>query len=181
MAVYVNVGFAPPDGGKEWKHLDARCPLLRERAEEGFPITRVRNVDDRRPTEQHLRRRCPACFVERPPLPPRPTPGWVLAASDPAYHPREGIAWVYDIMCEPGRLSLVGMSSNLAQRLQAHWRSVLAGGFPSLWWYHDMLRDDPNAELTWTAEPFPRRRVRRAERERRRQKRAAGWQVTSDA
>ena len=120
MAVYVNFGFVPPDGGKEWKHLDERCPLLRERAEEGFPIKRVRNVDDRRPLEGHERRRCPACFIKRPPLPALPTPQWVLAASAPEYHPREGIAWVYDIVCEPEKLSLVGMSSNLARRYQEH-------------------------------------------------------------
>lgn len=50
----------------------------------------------------------------------------------PEYHPREGVARVYNIVCEPAKLSLVGMSSNLAQRFQAHWRSVLGGGSPFL-------------------------------------------------
>lgn len=36
MAVYVNTGHRPEDGGLPWKHLDGRCPRLLERAEEGW-------------------------------------------------------------------------------------------------------------------------------------------------
>ena len=54
MAIYVNQGHRPSDGDRPWKHLDGNCPDLLRRERKGFPIKRIRNMDDNKPIGQHM-------------------------------------------------------------------------------------------------------------------------------
>lgn len=41
MAVHINVALVPDDGGKPWKHLDARCQVLLAGAAADFPVETI--------------------------------------------------------------------------------------------------------------------------------------------
>lgn len=85
MAVYISEGHRPDDGGKPWKHLSGSCPRLMELDRSGFAKKRVKNVDDKKPIELHVRRRCSICFAEPSPMQVRILPG---ASGDFAVTPR---------------------------------------------------------------------------------------------
>jgi hypothetical protein len=59
VAVYINEGHVPKDGGKPWKHLDPRCPKLLALEARAYVAKRVLNIDGSKPIERHVRRRCP--------------------------------------------------------------------------------------------------------------------------
>ena len=81
-------------------------------------------------------------------------PKWVESAKEPAYAARPGEWCVYDIRWEPGKNCQVGKADDLYQRFLARWRARLKGGFAasdSIWWYYDLLRENPDTILTWDA------------------------------
>jgi hypothetical protein len=173
----------PADGGRPFKHLDARCVLLLEAEAQGHEVRRVRNADHGKPNENHARRRCPVCFSDGCPLPGIPRPNWLDEAKR-LEAATESVAWTYDLMWPTGKLSQVGMATKLHARLSSRWRGTCQGrlsGPDSIPWYYDLLVQDPAVELTLAATPYPTRELAlEAESVLREQKRKDGWQVSSD-
>lgn len=183
VAVYINRGHRPADGGRPFKHLDARCDLLLEVASQGYEVARVRNVDRARPPHERERRRCPVCFCEGGPLTGVPRPRWLDDART-LESTVQAVAWVYDLMWPPAMVSQVGMASKLYERLARRWRGTCQGrldGTDSIPWYYDLLVQNPWVELTLVAIPYDSRDTAlEAEVALREEKRRDGWQVSSD-
>jgi hypothetical protein len=182
VAVHINEGHVPEDGGKPWKHLYPDCPLLLERAAHGYPARRVRNVDDRKPLSEHVRRRCPVCFGSGEALKGIPTPPWLKLAQKLQLETAAG-AWVYDLMYEPEQRSQVGMATNLYTRLRSRFRATCRSRFGEdcIPWYHDLLKRNPDVEVLLEAKPYATKaEALAAEDALRTRKRAQGWDVSSD-
>jgi hypothetical protein len=189
VGVWINDGHTPEDGGKPWKHLDPHCPLLEERAARGFPIRKLsRNPDNRKPVEQHLRRRCPhpGCFTERTGLRSKQirAPRW-LADADLLERSSAPDAWWTYLLADPKRHQFqVGKAKSLHARLQSRWKATLKGGFDradTIPWLHDRLVEDPDfcPEVTFHSYATEADALA-GERRIRAELRAKGWHDSSD-
>jgi hypothetical protein len=182
MAVHINVGFGAEEGDKQWKHLDARCPVLLARGAQGFTARTIRNPDEGKPPAEHQLRRCPVCFEDGGPLRSQPDPVWLGEARGLEQAHPDARAWVYDLMFPSERRSQVGMASDLCARLRRRWKATCRSRFGKdcIPWYYDLLTRDPTTELVLAAVPYcSREEALAAERALRQQKLANGWDVTS--
>ena len=181
MAIYVNVGHVPSDGSKPWKHLHPRCPALQQRAERGFPVQRVRNIDAGKSLEQQSRRRC-GCFHEQVKFVPRNDPRWLNeAASAQAKSPE--VFWTYSLHDPATRDAQVGMAQDLRTRLRSRWRATCKAGLPpdGIPWLNARLAEDPSYEPVLDVEPYVTREAAlQAEKALRQALRENGWHVSSD-
>lgn len=188
VSVWINMGHAPEDGGKPWKHGTPHCRLLDERDGQGFRKEKVRNVDDKKPISDHMRRRCPepGCFGPREEMRGRiiPTPSWLLKANKLEQTKPQGSYWVY-LLFDPGLKQFqVGKAKNLYSRLDSRWKATLHGGFGTpdgIPWLHDRLVKNPSYEPQVEFVNYPTsEQALAAERAKRRELRAAGWYDSSD-
>lgn len=182
MAIYINVGHVPSDGGKPWKHMNGRCAFLQELAEAGFPIKRVPNTDGAKPLANHARRRCD-CFIEQLALPKLRTPRWLQAAQATEARARRPSFWTYNIYDPEKRDSQVGMASDLSARLLSRWRATCKPGFPpdGIPWLNARLAEDKAFQPTLEVRRYASRDAAlAAERKLRRRLRVEGWHVSSD-
>jgi hypothetical protein len=183
MAIYINEGHTPEDGGKPWKHLKGSCSRLLELEQKGYPKTRVKNVDDKKPLEAHVRRRCPVCFVEPQAIRVSGQPQWLRKARELEQSKPSGTYWVYNLYDPEKRDSQVGMAANLATRLMRRWKATIAKGFvqDGIPWLHARLATEPGYEPRLDVERHCSRSTALArERELRESLRASGWYVSSD-
>jgi hypothetical protein len=184
VAVYVNDSHVPGDGGKVWKHLDANCSLLAERAKAGYAIKRVRNIDHGRAPGSSLRRRCPICFQDGPAIEDAPSLAWLEQARRRQQADPSAVAWTYDLMWPARMASQVGMATDLHGRLASRWRGTCKGrlvGADSIPWLYDAIRAGCADQIALKVEAFPSREsALEAERRLRERKRREGWQVSSD-
>jgi hypothetical protein len=149
VGVWINEAHLPGDGGKPWKHGDPHCPRLQQRARAGFPIRKVRNPDNRKPVEQHVRRRCdvPGCFDPREKLRGRqiPDPAWLRKARGLEHARPASTWWVYLLSDSARKQFQVGKAKDLHQRLRSRFRATLKGGFDradGIPWLHDRMAED---------------------------------------
>jgi hypothetical protein len=183
MAIYINQGHVPDGGGLPFKHLDGHCPLLTDRAEAGYAVKRVRNVDRAAKDGEGIRRRCPVCFADGSALTDAAVPRW-LAEAKSAQSQNPEAFWTYDLMWPAKRASQVGMATHLHDRLASRWRGTCAGrlsGTDSIPWLYDAIREGRADEVELVVTPYASRaEALAAEQELRAEKRARGWHVSSD-
>lgn len=183
MAIYINEGHTPEDGGKPWKHLNGSCPRLIECEQRGYPKIRAKNVDDKKPVELHVRRRCPICFKEPQAIRVSGEPGWLRRARELEATKAGGTYWVYNLSDPERKDAQVGMASNLATRLASRWKASLANGFvqDSIPWLNERLQSDSSYEPRLDVERLGSRSAALArEAELRNTLRTSGWHVSSD-
>ena len=125
VPIHINVGHTRDGDGKPWKHLSAHCPLLRERAEAGFPAKKIRNPDNNKPLEEHKYARCPECFgvgggelsdVTR-------TPRFLETARRLEQRKAPGTFWVYNVFDRGDHKAQVGAAATSAHACER-------GGWP---------------------------------------------------
>jgi hypothetical protein len=182
MAVYINEGHTPADGGKPWKHLNGSCPRLLELEREGYSKKRVKNVDHKKPAALHLRRRCPVCFEEPEGL-NLPEPAWLRKADKMEREKMKGTYWVYNLHDPKLKDAQVGMASNLASRLRSRWKATCSAGFvpDAIPWLYERLKASKAYQPRLDVESFPSRAsALAAERELRERLREKQWNVSSD-
>ena len=180
MPIHINVGHTQDDGGKPWKHLSAHCPLLRERAEAGFPAKKIRNPDNNKPLEEHKYARCPECFgVGRGELSDvTRTPGFLETARRLEQRKAHGTFWVYNVFDRDDLKAQVGMAGDLYTRLRRRWLATRKSRFGEdcIPWLYDKLSSNQGYEPDLEALPFPSRAAAlAAERAKREQLAQAGW------
>ena len=182
MAIYINVGQVPSDGGKPWKHMNGRCAFLQELAEAGFPIKRVPNTDGAKPWQTMLAAavtasssnwRCRNC-ERRDGCKPRRLPKRARGA-----HPS-------------GRTTFTTQRSATLRSewratsqpaLLSRWRATCKPGFPpdGIPWLNARLAEDKAFQPTLEVRRYASRDAAlAAERKLRRRLRVEGWHVSSD-
>jgi hypothetical protein len=183
VSVWINKGHVPEDGGKPWKHGTPHCRLLNERDRLGYLKQRVRNVDNKKPLEEHKRRRCPepGCFGSREELRGKllPEPSWLARARQLEERKPADSYWVYLLFDPALKQFQVGKAKNLYSRLNSRWKATLHGGFGTpdvIPWLHDRLVEDSSYEPQTEFVNCPTSYAAlTAERAKRRELRKAGW------
>ncbi len=182
MAIYLNEGHAPSDGGKPFKHISGWCPLLQARSDEGHALRRTKNLDRTKPPDEQRWRRCPTCFVDLPRIHLEHEPEFLRVArqldqESPSSH------WVYHLHDAETRDSQVGKARSLHGRLASRWKATLKGGYldDGIPWLNHRLSADSTYEPVLIAERYDDdASALAAEKQLRNRLRSEGWMVSSD-
>lgn len=161
MPIYLNEGFPPAPSGREWKHLRPTCPLLLDRAAEGYAVKPEANPDDGiEDTALHKYERCGVCFKAGKSLAATPLPAWLESARQLQSSPPDGVgAYVYEIVALKARYVHLGKAraDEIYTRLKNRWDRTCKSrwGRDCVPWMYDLVAEGRRDEIELVLHRFP--------------------------